>query len=103
VKRLAALMVLAATPLLSGCGGASEEEVARLEARVSDLESQVDTLEEETAAVRAIGLRLDDVEELIDGLRARLPDLDELRALLPDLEGLRGLLDRLEALEGILP
>ena len=99
MRRAAALvLILGAILAAAGCGGASEEDVEQLEARVAALEAEVATLEEETAAVRAVAGRLDELEDLIEGLRESLPDLDELPDLLAYLEELRELVPDLDDL-----
>ena len=77
------------------------------------LEAEVDTLAEETEAVRAVAGRIDDLEALVEGLRESLPDLDELpdllayldelRELIPDLDELGGLLEQVEDIGDLLP
>jgi outer membrane murein-binding lipoprotein Lpp len=86
---------------LVGCGGASEDEVEALQARVTQLEEQVDRLESDNAALRSLAGRIEDVERLLDEVRDRLPELDEIRERLPELDELRALLEQLTGLVGI--
>lgn len=89
--RRGAAVVLVAVALLAaaGCGGASQDDVEMLEARVAELEAQVERLADETSAVRTLEGRLGEIESFVNELRERFPDLGELVRL---LEGLGALL-----------
>jgi hypothetical protein len=85
-------MVASAVALLAGCGdGASQQEVARLEARVTQLEQRVRSLEDETTAVRAVERRLAAVEQFVASAKDKLPDIDRLRELLQRVTDALGL------------
>ena len=55
---------------------------------VARQQEQIDALEADTDAVRAIESRLDDIEGLIQGLVEQVPELGQLQELIDQLRGL---------------
>ena len=77
----------------SGCGSGGDveslqQQVDGLEATVARQQEQIDALEADTDAVRAIESRLDDIEGLIQGLVEQVPELGQLQELIDQLRGL---------------
>ncbi len=73
MRRAAAVVGIVAL-LVAGCG--SGGDVEQLQQRVDDLERQVaiqrqeiDKLRSETAAVRSVQRRLDDIQGVVDGIK----------------------------------
>jgi DNA repair exonuclease SbcCD ATPase subunit len=96
---------LAGSLIVAGCGGgASDEQANALEARVAELEQQVQTLSEETKSLRALEGRLDDAQAVIDDAISRLGGLegfvDDARERLNQLDEVRDLIERLADLAG---
>ncbi len=92
MRRLAAALALAVVLAAAGCGSSDvdtlQEEVDRLEGQVALQQQQLDKLESETEAIRALESRLGDIEGLLQGLADRVPELGQLQELIDQLRGL---------------